>query len=175
VRSTINGCLRMLELFYSWCVQCGLLVTGAVLLVRSSSTARERVACSPISTAFLALAAIPFRTFLNAADGNSRPSLCRRRSSRRGLGSGASPQKLARDARPIGQPHKPAWPRIVELVRQLHQQHPDWQKKHLAFEAWRRATDEFSESELPSVSTVQRIAEILNDGSVSSSEVALTA
>jgi hypothetical protein len=71
-----------------------------------------------------------------------------------------------RDARPIGRPHKPAWPRIVQLVRQLHQQHPDWQRKHLASEAWRRATGEFNESELLSVSTIQRrMAEILNDGS----------
>jgi hypothetical protein len=56
----------------------------------------------------------------------------------------------------IGRPHKPAWPRIVELVRQLHQQHPHWRKKQLASEAWLRLAGEFSADELPSVATIQR-------------------
>jgi hypothetical protein len=34
-----------------------------------------------------------------------------------------------------GRPHKPAWPRIVQLVRQFQSDHPEWQKKRLAFEA----------------------------------------
>ena len=55
-----------------------------------------------------------------------------------------------------GRPRKTAWARIGELARQLASEHPDWQKKRLAFEAWRRARDEFSESELPSVATTQR-------------------
>ena len=56
----------------------------------------------------------------------------------------------------IGRPHKPAWPRIVELVRQLRQQHPHWHKKQLASEAWLRLAGEFSADELPSVATIQR-------------------
>lgn len=61
-----------------------------------------------------------------------------------------------RDQRQQGRPHKRAWPRIVELVRQLHAAHPDWQKKQLAFEGWQRASQEFPVSELPSVTTIQR-------------------
>jgi hypothetical protein len=55
-----------------------------------------------------------------------------------------------------GRPQKASWPRIVQLVRQLASEHPDWQRKRLAFEAWSRAREEFSESELPSVATIQR-------------------
>jgi hypothetical protein len=44
----------------------------------------------------------------------------------------------------------------VELTRQLAREHPNWQRKRLAFEAWRSAGNEFSESELPSVATIQR-------------------
>lgn len=61
-----------------------------------------------------------------------------------------------RDQRQQGRPHKRAWPRIVELVRELHAAHPDWQKKQLAFEGWQRASQEFAASELPSVATIQR-------------------
>jgi hypothetical protein len=60
------------------------------------------------------------------------------------------------DQRQQGRPHKRAWPRIVELVRELHAAHPDWQKKQLAFEGWRLAGAEFASSELPSVATIQR-------------------
>ena len=71
-----------------------------------------------------------------------------------------------RDARPQGRPHKPAWPRVVQLVHQLHTDHPDWQKKRLAFEAWQLARREFTEAELPSVATIQRsMVEILGSGS----------
>jgi hypothetical protein len=70
------------------------------------------------------------------------------------------------DARPQGRPHNPAWPRVVQLVRQLNSDHPDWQKKRLAFEAWQRARSEFTEAELPSVATIQRsMVEILHGGS----------
>lgn len=55
-----------------------------------------------------------------------------------------------------GRPQKRAWPRVVELVRELHRAHPDWQKKQLAFEAWTLARQEFPENELPSVGTIQR-------------------
>ncbi len=72
----------------------------------------------------------------------------------------------ARDARRSGRPQKPAWPRIAQLVRQLAGEHPDWQKKQLAFEAWSLARAEFAEDELPSVATIQRsMVEILDGGS----------
>jgi hypothetical protein len=70
------------------------------------------------------------------------------------------------ESRHSGRPQKPAWPRIVQLVRQLASDHPDWQKKRLAFEAWSLARGEFNESELPSVTTIQRsMVEILEGGS----------
>ena len=62
-----------------------------------------------------------------------------------------------------GRPQKPAWPRIVELVRQLAAEHR-WQKKVLAGDAWSRARKEFSESELPSEATIQRHMKILGGG-----------
>ncbi len=66
---------------------------------------------------------------------------------------------------PRGRPHKPAWPRVVELVRKLHRAHPDWQKKQLAFEAWTLARQEFPEDALPSVGTIQRdMMAILGEG-----------
>jgi hypothetical protein len=68
--------------------------------------------------------------------------------------------------RPPGRPHKPAWPRIVQLVRELRDANPEWQKKRLAYEAWQLARREFSEAELPSVATIQRsMVEILGGGS----------
>jgi hypothetical protein len=64
-----------------------------------------------------------------------------------------------------GRPRKASWPRIVQLVRQLASEHPDWQRKHLAFEAWNRAREEFSDSELASVATIQRsMVEIFDTG-----------
>jgi hypothetical protein len=75
-----------------------------------------------------------------------------------------SSESAAADRRPAGRPVKAAWPRIVELVRQLANEHPDWQKKRLAFEAWSRAGDEFSETELPSVATIQRSMVQILDG-----------
>jgi hypothetical protein len=66
-------------------------------------------------------------------------------------------RRLKRKPAPLrGRPCKIAWPRIVELARQLAREHPDWQRKRLAFEAWSCAREEFSESELPSVATIQR-------------------
>src|SRR5262249_20408084 len=68
--------------------------------------------------------------------------------------------------RPSGRPQTSAWPRIVRLVRELANEHPDWQKKRLAFEAWSRAKKEFSGNDLPSVATIQRsMVEILDAGS----------
>jgi hypothetical protein len=55
--------------------------------------------------------------------------------------------------------------RILQLVQRLASDHPDWQKKRLAFEAWSLARGQFSESELPSVTTIQRsMVEILEGG-----------
>ncbi len=56
----------------------------------------------------------------------------------------------------LGRPQKRAWPRIIQLVRQLHGEHPDWQKKRFAFEAWTLARQEFAEDDLPSVGSIQR-------------------
>jgi hypothetical protein len=67
---------------------------------------------------------------------------------------------------PRGRPQKPAWPRIVQLVRELQRTHPAWQKKQLAFEAWTLARREFSEDDLPSIATIQRdMVQILGGGS----------
>ncbi len=67
---------------------------------------------------------------------------------------------------PRGRPQKPSWPRVAQLVRDLARDHPDWQKKQLAFEAWNLARHEFPESELPSVATIQRdMVQILRGGS----------
>lgn len=83
-------------------------------------------------------------------------------------GSGSIVPVVGEDisARPPGRPHKPAWPRIVQLVRELRDANPDWQKKRLAYEAWQLARREFSQAELPSVATIQRsMVEILGGGS----------
>ena len=70
------------------------------------------------------------------------------------------------EARPVGRPQKRAWPRVVELVRQLAAEHPELQKKELAGEEWKRASKEFSEHDLPSEATIQRhMADILGGGS----------
>ena len=61
-----------------------------------------------------------------------------------------------------GRPPKAAWPRVVQLVHQLRGEHPDWQKKQLAYKAWQIARAEFSDTDLPSIATIQRsMAEIL--------------
>ena len=68
--------------------------------------------------------------------------------------------------RPPGRPNKPSWLRIVQLVHELRDANPDWQKKRLAFEAWQLARREFSKAELPSIATIQRsMVEILGGGS----------
>jgi hypothetical protein len=92
------------------------------------------------------------------------------------LGDSPSPQdRLAGDSSPAlaspapelrGRPQKPAWPRIVQLVRELQRDHPHWQKKQLAFEAWTLARQEFSEDDLPTIATIQRdMVQILGGGS----------
>ena len=59
---------------------------------------------------------------------------------------------IERPAHLRGRPRNTAWPRNVELARE----HPDRQKKRLAFEAWSRTRHEFSDSQLPSLATIQR-------------------
>ena len=45
-------------------------------------------------------------------------------------------------------------------------EHLVWQKKNLSYEAWSRASEEFSESDLPSLATIQRhMADIQKGGS----------
>jgi hypothetical protein len=76
-----------------------------------------------------------------------------------------SGETVTSEARPLGRPQKRAWPRIVELVQELAA-HPHWQKKALAGEAWRRASKEFGERDLPSEATIQRhMVDILGGGS----------
>jgi hypothetical protein len=48
---------------------------------------------------------------------------------------------VRRPAHLRGRPRKTAWPRIVELAQQLAREHPDWQRKRLAFEAWTHARE----------------------------------
>ena len=75
-----------------------------------------------------------------------------------------TPAQLAHETR--GRPQKPSWPRVAQLVRDLSRDHPDWQKKRLAFEAWSLARLEFPEHELPSIATIQRdMIQILRGGS----------
>ena len=78
----------------------------------------------------------------------------------------SSAETSTSEARPVGRPQKRAWPRVVELVRQLAAEHPDWKKRSFAEEAWKRAGKEFDESELPSVTTIERhMVDILGGGS----------
>jgi len=77
-----------------------------------------------------------------------------------------SPEPSRPVARSGGRPQKRAWPRIVGLVRALAAEHPDCKKRILAEEAWKLASKEFDESELPSVSTIERhMVDILGGGS----------
>jgi hypothetical protein len=73
----------------------------------------------------------------------------------------------AAPSRSQGRPQKAAWPRVVDIARQLHREHPDWQRRKIAYEAWQLARHEFNKSELPSVATIQRrMAEILKGASL---------
>ncbi|MEQ1697875.1 MAG: hypothetical protein ABL901_18740 [Hyphomicrobiaceae bacterium] len=78
---------------------------------------------------------------------------------------GSLPPPLAKP-KGQGRPQKRAWPRVVQLVRQLHREHPEWQKKKLAFEAWTLARQEFAKEDMPSVGSIQRdMVAILGGGS----------
>ncbi len=57
---------------------------------------------------------------------------------------------------PRGRPRKAAWPRIKELVRELHSANPETPHKVLAFDARKIAAGEFGEKDLPSLETIQR-------------------
>jgi hypothetical protein len=141
---------------------------------------------------FLALGSIPFRDFPERGRkefeallipieklvpwlkkrGWTLPSLLAAAAAKRQGSNEASGSRLSTgetstsEARPAGRPQKRAWPRIVELVRQLAAEHPDWKKRVLADEAWRRASRELDERDLPSVATIERhMVEILGGGS----------
>jgi hypothetical protein len=145
---------------------------------------------TPGENGFSALGAIPFRDFpergrrelealliptkvpwLKERGWSLSALLARVAAKRQAWDEGAGPQSSSCEtstcvARPVGRPQKRAWPRVVELVHQLAAEHPDWQKKELAGEAWQRASKEFTERELPSEATIQRhMAEILGGGS----------
>lgn len=73
--------------------------------------------------------------------------------------SGAARPARSRPAttsEPRGRPQKAAWRAIAQALLTLRAEHPSMQKKALAFEAWRRAAQEFDEADLPSVATIQR-------------------
>jgi len=91
-----------------------------------------------------------WRVSRGLADATSLPDS---RQSADTTGSLAKPEP---DAKSQGRPQKRAWPRVIQLVRQLHHEHPDWQKKQLAFEAWMLACQEFAEHDVPSVGSIQR-------------------
>ncbi len=55
-----------------------------------------------------------------------------------------------------GRPKKAAWRCITEALLKLRAENPTMQRKALAFEAWKRAAEEFDESDLPSIATIQR-------------------
>lgn len=114
---------------------------------------------------YVTLARIPFRDYPETGRRELEALLV----SKAKLGAWLSARRMTPplpSPEPRGRPHKPAWPRVVELVRALHRAHPDWQKKQLAFEAWALARQEFPEEELPSVGTIQRdMVAILGGGS----------
>jgi hypothetical protein len=135
---------------------------------------------------FSALAAIPFRDFPERGRreleallipieklipwlkerGWSLPAFLARAVARTLAPDEVAGSQSTSEARPVGRPQKRAWPRVVELVRQLAGEHPDWKKRVLAEEAWKRAGKEFDESELPSVTTIERhMVDILGGGS----------
>ena len=77
-----------------------------------------------------------------------------------------SPSQSRPEPRGQGRPQKRAWPLIVQLVLALQRDHPEWQKKQLAYEAWSLARNEMPEEDLPSVATIQRdMVHILSGGS----------
>lgn len=65
-----------------------------------------------------------------------------------------------------GRPQKAAWRCITETLLKLRAEKPTMQRKAMAFAAWKRAAEEFDESGLPSVATIQRkMGEILRGNS----------
>lgn len=63
-----------------------------------------------------------------------------------------------------GRPRKAAWPRIEEIVRELHKAEPGLLKKELAYRAYEIVAKEFDEMDLPSSGTIIRqMSNILNE------------
>ncbi|MEZ5895402.1 MAG: hypothetical protein R3C51_03295 [Parvularculaceae bacterium] len=61
-----------------------------------------------------------------------------------------------------GRPQKAAWRCVTQTLLKLRAKNPAMQQKAMAYEAWKRAAQEFDEAELPSVTTIQRkMGEIL--------------
>lgn len=115
--------------------------------------------------AYVTLARIPFREFPEIGRREFEALLGFKAKLNAWLAARRTLQTLP-SPEPRGRPLKRAWPRVVELVRELHHAHPDWQKKQLAFEAWALARQEFPEDALPSVGTIQRdMVAILGGGS----------
>ena len=55
-----------------------------------------------------------------------------------------------------GRPQKAAWRCVTEALLKLRAEKPTMQRKAMAFAAWKRAAEEFDESDLPSTATIQR-------------------
>ena len=63
-------------------------------------------------------------------------------------------------------PQKAAWRCITQALLELREENPNMQRKALAYEAWKRAAEEFNKSDMPRLSTIQRKAgEILRANS----------
>ena len=122
---------------------------------------------------YLALAGIPFRDFPEAGRRELESLLILRTKldTWRAGCHGPAQKHLGQspalsEQRGQGRPQKRAWPLIIEIARALHRDHPEWQKKQLAYEAWNLARAEMPEEDLPSVATIQRdMVEILGGGS----------
>lgn len=55
-----------------------------------------------------------------------------------------------------GRPQKAAWQCITLALLKLHAENPTMQRKMLAYQARKRAAEEFDEADLPSAATIQR-------------------
>ena len=110
---------------------------------------------------YLALASIPFRDFPEVGRREldalllSKSKLDAWLSDRQMTAQHHLSAASAFEPRGQGRPQKRAWPLVGRLVRALHRDHPEWQKKQLAFEAWNLARLELPEDDLPSVATIQ--------------------
>jgi hypothetical protein len=55
-----------------------------------------------------------------------------------------------------GRPRKAGWPRVEELIREMHAAQPDSPRSMLAYDAHKIAATEFDEKDLPSLETITR-------------------